>query len=298
MLILRILLTLTLMLPALLFAGEQPDALVSVSVASLRSAPSHSSEMETQALMGTPVKLGEHSGDWIMAELPDGYSAYIHHSAVTPVDFMQWTASPRLIATLPVETHIIADTLNPASVLSDFPLGCIVEGVKNATGNFSQITMPDGRKGFVYSVAVEPFRQWMTREFDPLRIVRLAEALTGVPYLWGGRSSKMIDCSGLTQLCYFDSGLLLPRNASAQAEIGTDVPLNSLQPADLLFFRNENGKVTHVAIHKSGSLYIHASGMVHTSSRDSSHPLYNGRTVHFARHPAGVTRVSDSPWYF
>ena len=209
MLILRVLL-LSLLLPVNLLAGERPDALVSISVASMRSAPSHPSEMETQALMGTPVKLGEHSGDWIKAELPDGYSAYIHRTAVTPVNHQEWVVSPRLISILPVETHIIADTLNQSSILSDFPIGCIVSGTKNYTGNFTEITMPDGRKGFVQSVAVEPFYQWMERDLDPQRIVRLAEALTGVPYLWGGRSSKMIDCSGRTQLCYFDSGILLP----------------------------------------------------------------------------------------
>ncbi len=298
MLIFRLFATLLLILPVCLSAGELPDALVSISVASLRSAPSHASEMETQALMGTPVKIGEQSGDWISATLPDGYSAYIHRSAVTPVNHGEWIASPRLIATLPVETHIIADTLNPASILSDFPIGCIVEGTKNNTGNYTEITLPDHRKGFVQSIAVEPFSQWMQRDFDPQRIVRLAEALTGVPYLWGGRSSKMIDCSGLTQLCYFDSGILLPRNASQQADAGKLIDFESLQPADLLFFRNDNGKIVHVAIHKSGSFYVHASGLVHTSSRDASHPLYNGRTVHFASRPLNAIKVSDSPWYF
>lgn len=290
---------LTFLLPVALFAGDRPNALVSISVASLRSSNAHIAEMETQALMGTPLILKKRTGDWFLAELPDGYTAYIHHTAVTPADHARWVSAPRLIATLPVETHIIADTLNPSSIISDFPLGCIVEGEKSPTSIFSSVTLPDGRKGYVQSIAVEPFREWMEREFDPYRVLRLAEALTGVPYLWGGRSSKLIDCSGLTQLCYFDAGILLPRNASEQAEVGEDIPLTALQPGDLLFFRNEKDKVIHVAIHKDGSLYIHSSGMVHTSSRDSANALYNGRTVHFARRPgATATKVLDSPWYF
>lgn len=279
-------------------AQTTPNAQVCISVASLRAEPSHASELETQALMGTPVALGDTVGDWISATLPDGYSAYINRTAVTSLNHDEWKISPRVIAISAEESHIVKDSLDVNSVMSDFPLGCIVLGQKKPGATFAEVTLPSGERGFVKAKKVTSFKEWMNRPFDPSRVISLANSLTGVSYLWGGRTSKMIDCSGLTQLCFFDSGLMLPRNASAQARVGHDVPLTSLLPADLLFFYNERGKVVHVAIHKENSLYIHASGKVHTSSLSPEHPLYNGRTVNFARRPSNLPTVASHPWYF
>lgn len=297
--LLPILAAITILLSATpILAQTIPDAQVCISVASLRAAPSHASELETQALMGTPVVLGDTVGDWISCTLPDGYTAYINRSAVTKFSHTQWKSTPRLIAISPEETHILNDSLDKNTVITDFPIGSIVIGEKKPGAVYAKVTLPTGENGFVKAKKAADFKEWMNRPYLPSRIISLANALTGVSYLWGGRSSKMIDCSGLTQLCFFDSGFMLPRNASAQAIVGNDVPLTSLQPADLLFFMNEQGKVIHVAIHKEDSLYIHASGKVHTSSRFNDHPLYNGRTVNFARRPSGIPTVASHSWYF
>lgn len=285
----------------------EPNAIVRLSVASLRAEPSHASELETQALLGTPVLLTDtvDGGEWAMAELPDGYKAYMPLSAVVPMpNASAWRRSDRLIGTLPMQIPIYADTIT-GEVMSDFVMGCIVEGSVEPGSDYAFVTLPDGRQGWVLSSAVAPFAEYMSRGDDAFEDMTKVELLMGTPYLWGGRSTKAIDCSGLTQLIYFDCGLILPRNASQQALCGEAVALTeqSLSPGDLLFFKNDAGRVTHVAIYRDESTYIHASGMVHISSMDPTQYLYNGRTVHFARrltgrNPKGVVEVINHPWYF
>lgn len=286
------------LLSALAAQGADPNGLVRLAVAPLRAQATHSSEMETQALMGTPVRLLETDGDWTRCELPDGYVAYIHNTAVVATDsavMTQWRVSPRLICTSAYETHVFSRPDAASLPVSDFSLGCIAEGVKSDSA-FTAVILPDGRAGWVETAAVEPFESHMKRPFDPERVIQLADALTGSSYLWGGRSVKGVDCSGLTQLCYFDCGILLPRNASAQALAGERV--DEPERGDLLFFENEEGRVTHVAIYDAASIYIHSSGLVHRSSMDPSHPLYNGRRVTSVMRPGRVNPVTEHPWYF
>jgi cell wall-associated NlpC family hydrolase len=99
----------------------------------------------------------------------------------------------------------------------------------------------------------------------------------GVPYLWGGTSTKGVDCSGFTKTVYFQHGLILPRDASQQVHVGSLVDENrnfsSLEVGDLLFFgrKTEDGaeKVIHVGMWIGNGQFIHASGDVHISSMDS-----------------------------
>ena len=63
--------------------------------------------------------------------------------------------------------------------------------------------------------------------------------MTGVPYLWGGNSSKANDCSGFTQTIFKSQGMQLPRDARQQALLGEKITPNetweNILPGDLLF---------------------------------------------------------------
>jgi cell wall-associated NlpC family hydrolase len=85
-----------------------------------------------------------------------------------------------------------------------------------------------------------------------------AESQLGVPYVWGGESpGHGFDCSGLTQWSWAQAGVSIPRTAATQAAAVPPVPLNSLEPGDLLFYYNLDGDNTidHVVMYVGSGPY-------------------------------------------
>ncbi len=83
----------------------------------------------------------------------------------------------------------------------------------------------------------------------------------GTPYLFGGNSSKSIDCSAFTQRIYLNAaGLLLPRTARTQIDVGRPVLRDELEFGDLIFFHTYSYKFpSHVGIYLGDGLFVHAS---------------------------------------
>jgi gamma-D-glutamyl-L-lysine dipeptidyl-peptidase len=101
------------------------------------------------------------------------------------------------------------------------------------------------------------------------KIIRSAQKLLNIPYLWGGRSSWGIDCSGFVQNVYKQAGIALPRDASQQAKVGTSIDfINDSIAGDILFFDNKEGEIIHTGIYLGGGTIIHASGKVRKDSID------------------------------
>jgi len=76
-----------------------------------------------------------------------------------------------------------------------------------------------------------------------------------VPYVYGGSSPSGFDCSGLTMYCYAQYGISLPHNAAAQQSSVASVPLDQVQPGDLIFL---GYPAYHVGIYYGGGQMIHA----------------------------------------
>jgi cell wall-associated NlpC family hydrolase len=80
-----------------------------------------------------------------------------------------------------------------------------------------------------------------------------AEALLGTPYLWGGRDSLGLDCSGLIQQALWAGGLACPRDSDQQQALGLAVDATDLKRGDLVFWRG------HVGMMLDATRLIHAN---------------------------------------
>jgi cell wall-associated NlpC family hydrolase len=90
-----------------------------------------------------------------------------------------------------------------------------------------------------------------------LAVVRETMRWLGVPYVWGGASPSGFDCSGLVLFVYAKFGVQFPHGATMQARMGVPVPLDQLEPADLVFFGGP-GFYHHVGIYVGDGLFIEA----------------------------------------
>ena len=290
-------------------------AQVRLSAASLRTRGAHAGEMATQALMGTPLRVLQSGGDWWRVQTPDGYIAYIPSSSVvekTPAQMRAWRGAKRFIVTSldQVKAYNSPTATGPRDVVTDLVNGCIVtipEGRPNIVNRRYHIELPDGREAYVDTSALKNIDQWAAQTFNPELILDVAYSLEGTPYLWGGTSTKAVDCSGLAKTAYFANGIILMRDASQQALTGTRIEAanwRDCRAGDLLFFGTRAGKVTHVAIYDSNGDYVHSSGRVKRNSVDPTNPSYlTTPFLHSVRiggneGTRGITRAAEHPWYY
>lgn len=258
---------------------------VNVSVCNIHSKGDFESAMETQALLGTPVKIIR-KARWYQVELSGGYVSWVHRSVVVPMDsvqLQQWLDGPRVVVTS--HTGWIYSTPSVESVpVSDVVSGCVLRWL-NETEDYYQVGYPDGRTGYLLKRDAVPYGQWAaSRTPTAQSLIKTLLSLNGIPYLWAGTSAKGVDCSGLIQLAAYLNGVFLPRNSSQQARIGERIDCSSgyqaLLPGDLVFFGTketdtQKERVTHIGVYLGDGRFIHSQGYVHSSSLDASSPDYD-----------------------
>lgn len=91
------------------------------------------------------------------------------------------------------------------------------------------------------------------------RIVQTAMQYLGVPYVWGGTTPRGFDCSGYIQYVFAKSGIMLPRTADSQYEMGYPVATENLRTGDLVFFSTYEPGPSHIGIYLNDGRFIHAA---------------------------------------
>lgn len=269
--------------------GEHTVAIVSISVANLRAKPGHVNEMVTQATLGTPLKVLKKTGGWYLVQTPDKYIAWTEGGGIRlmdPAARAQWQAADKAIYIKPYGFSYNEENTGSQTV-SDLVYGDVL-AFRNKHNDFYEVSFPDGRIAYIPSAEIIPYKQWIaTRNPTRESLVSSSKQLMGIPYLWGGTSFKGVDCSGFTRTVYFMNGLILPRDASQQVNVGTEVDTKSgwqnLQAGDLLFFGTpaRDGRperIVHVGMWLGGpnNEFIQSASQVRISSFNPDAPNYDG----------------------
>ncbi len=286
--------------------------LVRIPVACIRDGKGHSTEMTSQAIMGTPLQILDTDGDWHHIISPDGYEGYMNISSVavkSADEIGEWRRAKRLVSVSGPEIKVYStpEGRGAHDVVSELTLSSIVEG-EIVSDTLVSILLPDGRQAYASASQFVPIETWASADFDMDKAMDIAYSLMGAPYLWGACSTKSVDCSGLVRVAYFSQGVLTLRDARQQIEIGHRIEpeqKDSLIRGDLLFFSNTpDGRISHVAIFDHDDTYIHSSGLVKTNRMRPDDPDFGKRYYRGASRivgmegTKGITKVINHPWYF
>ena len=279
--------------------GSDTFGIVRVSVANVRTRPSHPAELGTQTVMGWTVRVLKQQSGWYLVHTdPDDYLGWIEELQITRVTATaraSWEAAARVIVTNQV-SFVRAAPDRASGFVTDLVVGSILKKT-GSSGAWTAVELADGRKGFVGNDDVEDYAGWKaTRKPVGDLIEKTALQYMGVPYLWGGTSSKGFDCSGFAKTVLRLNGIELPRDTDQQAQQGIEIStadgLSRLQKGDLLFFgtkatADRPERVSHVGIHVGNLEFIHASGLVRRNSLDPASPIYSeslrNRLLHVRR---------------
>lgn len=240
--------------------------LCSVSVAPVRSQPSHRAEMVSQLLFGEAVEVLSENKDFLHIRCcHDGYTGWVQAGQVeaAPSDFASATEySPAGAKIIAPENAFLLSMGSPV-----YPGHRIRIGSTDYKYDLGEV-----KAGLVDHV-------------------KTAALFLNTPYLWGGRSSFGIDCSGLVQQVFRMHGQHMPRDSSEQALCGDDVGfLSEVRAGDLAFFDNEDGRIIHVGILLGSDRIIHASGRVRVDPIDS-HGIINSRSLKRSHRLRTIKRV-------
>jgi hypothetical protein len=157
-------------------------------------------------------------------------------------------------------------------------------GVLDQTNNWYKIRLGNGLEGWVfnhYLAKCYPTGSSRGNFLQVLDVSSFARHFLGLRYVYGGVAPAGFDCSGFTLYVYKHFGYVLPHNAAAQIQIGSEIDKKKLLPGDLVFFATSGaGKVSHVGIYLGAGQFIHASSPysgVKINSLDDTY--YNARYV-------------------
>jgi hypothetical protein len=234
--------------------------------------PESDHEVVTDCLLGEPLYLlRQAESGFYLCHSGEGYLGYVDGRDILRVDEIQLSNYQRGRQVLLREDH--------ATPGMKLPSGARLKWA-GQTEDMYRVLLPGGRavtlpisKGAVLEDDCDPAVEC---------VIEHARRLLGTPYVWGGKTSAGVDCSGLVQTAFAAAGIHLPRDADQQALLGrltaTRWSRSGLRRGDTLFSLRADGRVGHTAIYLGEDQYLEAvRPVVCITSFDPQHPDYSAR---------------------
>ncbi|WP_293907063.1 NlpC/P60 family protein [Phenylobacterium sp.] len=208
------------------------------AAAAIRSAPDANGEQMDQMLFGERFEVLEEEGAWLFGQAArDGYVGFVEAAAMQPAGPLP---THRVAA---IRTYAFAEASIKSRARGPYSINSLV-AVEAVEGHLAKVT----GAGWMTAAHLAPIG---TSEDDWAAV---AERFLGAPYLWGGRESLGVDCSGLVQQALFACGRACPRDADQQEVLGTAIEAADFGRGDLVFWKG------HVAIGLGDGRIVHANG--------------------------------------
>jgi cell wall-associated NlpC family hydrolase len=212
------------------------------AIAPLRSGPSADAMLSTQALKGERVTIYDRNGEgWAWGQLNgDGYVGWLPDRALAR------PAAPPTHKIIALRTFAF-----PGPSIKLPPADTLVMGTK------VNVAREDGLFAVTSDGWYLPLQHVGGIDRNADDFVAVAERFAGTPYLWGGKSSLGIDCSGLVQVSLNAAGTGCPRDSDMQQDglgrVLDRAESRKLQRGDLIFWKG------HVAIVRDADTIVHAN---------------------------------------
>lgn len=237
---------------------ERVHALVSAAVAPMMAGPRIQATQVSQAVLGSRLVVLRREGRWLQCRGSDGYIGWIHAGYVALTDETAargWELGTDGEPWLSLGAEVLGEG---GEILARLPWAARV--VRDGEG---LVLLPDRRAGEVRGEMVPLGARGLAFPLEGDAMTASAARWLGVPYLWGGVTMGGVDCSGFVQALYRMHGHTIPRDSDLQSRIGEAADpgedFRDLRAGDLLFYAEEPGRCTHVAMSTGGSGIVHSS---------------------------------------
>jgi cell wall-associated NlpC family hydrolase len=213
---------------------------VTHAVLPLRKEPRLDASLDSEALLGETVTVYDESEGWAWVQLDRD-----RHVGYMPSEGLSREIVPPTHRIAALRSYVFPNPDVKVPPLALLSLNALVAAA-DMQGKFLAL------KGGGYVFAAHTLR---VTERAPDHVA-VARSFLGTPYLWGGRTSVGLDCSGLVQLACEAAGIPCPRDADMQAEeLGHafDGKVEKFRRGDFVFWEG------HVGILTSGAHMLHAN---------------------------------------